>query len=894
MKFTKIVFLLIVLIITNSVRSQSGAEKKLLKKARKSLAEANYDLAKKQYEDLIALNPQESLYHFETGVTYFNSYYQREKALPHFENALKASTKDTISEIFFYLGKTHHYIGNYQLAINYYQQFKSYIIDNDDGTYVTTRVDVFIKMCTNALELQKEEQKTKSNIEIRKLNQNVNSSYAEYGSVTNRDGSVMLFTTRDRENIGKQYYFDSKKHEDIYVSFAQDTSWQKRTKVDLSKTLFSAAINTKKHDAVIGFSANDDKLFIYRNNGIWYCELNNGKYGEPIEMVDINTKGHEPSSFISRDGKTLYFTSNKYDSKGGRDIFITTLGSDGKWTTPKNLGPNINTEADEDAPFITADGKTMFFSSNGRNTIGGYDVFKSELDENGNWGPAINIGTQINSPADDIFYTQDSLAESAYLSSGRAYGYGDMDIYRISLLCKNIPHTEIRGLVVMGDDYAPVKSTITAFNEKTNEKVGTFHTDPKTGKYLMILPPDNNYYLDVVIEGMEVERPFRDKISLPRQCEYYQMFQHIQLNKVKEGNDVVAYEAVFDNAMLDVKKTVEKTYNLPDVKDALHAHFPIAKDSSFVIEGQICHNDILHVVNSKVMLVNKKGEIIRTGITSNEGKFRFPMLSPEETYTVLIDEEDAKISYYGNNPSNSSNNVIAKGHIDWKKVDGNNVILSTMPLDSVDVLFVKHNLTSLNRALTDLKGDFILDNIIDPSLLPKTYTYNLQMTDEDLLYKAMLHEDSVKNNELYTIIKDIVRLTKIEKPDNIVAFEPIYFDFDKFFLRLESKEILEKILAFMNSDPQSSIEIKGHTDWMGTDSYNIQLSQRRSESAFNYLASSGVSKDRLTMKWFGESQPAVSNKNPDGSDNEENRQLNRRCEFTITAANGLAYVIVLE
>jgi outer membrane protein OmpA-like peptidoglycan-associated protein len=168
------------------------------------------------------------------------------------------------------------------------------------------------------------------------------------------------------------------------------------------------------------------------------------------------------------------------------------------------------------------------------------------------------------------------------------------------------------------------------------------------------------------------------------------------------------------------------------------------------------------------------------------------------------------------------------------------------------------------------------------------------MTDEDLLYKAMLREDSVKNNELYTIIKDIVRLTKIEKPDNIIAFETIYFDFDKFFLRFESKEILEKILAFMISNPQLSIEIKGHTDWMGTDSYNIKLSQRRSESAFNYLVSGGVSKERLTMKWFGESKSAVSNTNPDGSDNEENRQLNRRCEFTLTAANGLAYVIVLE
>ncbi len=894
MKIYKSIILLFLVSVVFTSFGQ-GSEKKMLKNARKSLAEANYDQAKRQYEELIGVNPSEALYHFEAGVTYFNSYYQREKALTHFENALKASVKDTISEIYFYLGKTHHYLGNYQTAINYYQQFKSFIIENEDGAYVTTRVDAFIKMCSNALEMQKEESKEKASIEVRNLQQNVNSRYAEYGSVTNKDASLMLFTTRDRENIGKQYYFDNKKHEDIYVSSAKDTSWSKRSNVDSAKAVFSSPINTKKHDAVIGFSANDDKLFIYRNNGIWYSELKNGKYGDPIEMEDINTKGHEPSAFISPDGKTLFFTSNKYDTRGGRDLFITTLGSDNKWTAPKNLGDNINTTADEDAPFLSADGKSLFFSSNGHNTIGGYDVFKSEKDENGNWTKAVNLGTMINSPADDIYYSQDSLAESAYVSSGRAYGFGDMDIYGVSLLCKNIPHTEIRGLVVMGDNYAPVKATITAFNKETNEKVGTFHSDPTNGKYLMILPPDNDYYLDVVVDGMDAERPFRDNISLPRQCEYYQMFQHIQLNKVKEGTDVVAYEAVFDNALMDVKKTAEKQYELTDVKDALISNLPLAKDSSFTMEGQIFHNDVLPVVNSKVMLVNKKGEIIRTGITSNEGRFKFPMLSPDESYMVLIDEEDAKLSYYGNNPTNSSNNVIAKGHLDWKKLDGQNTVLATMPLDSVSIFFVKHNLTILNRALTDLKGDFVLDNIVDPKLEPRTLAYNLQMTDEDALYKTMLHEDSVKNNELYTIIKDIVRLKNVEKPDVPgIAFEPIYFDFDKFFLRLESKTTLDKILTYMNNNPESTIEILGHTDWLGSDDYNIQLSKRRSQSAFDHLSKGGVSKDRLTMKWFGESQPAVANANADGSDNEENRQLNRRCEFKITAANGMAYTIILE
>jgi tetratricopeptide (TPR) repeat protein len=297
-------------------------EKKLLKKARKSLSEANYDLAKQQYQQLVDANPKEPIYHFEAGIAYYNSHYQRENALGYFQKALEASVQDTIAEIYFYLGKTHHYLGNYEQALANFEIFKKFILADKDDGFMTTRVDAHIKMCQNALALKEQEKSEKSSVEIRNLHQNINSRYAEYGSATNSSGSIMVFTTRDRDNVGKRDHFDSKKHEDIYFAKKDDTTWTKRVKIDESKEFFDSKINTKKHDAVIGFSANDDKLFIYRKNGIWVSELKNGKYGTPTEIKEINSKGHEPSSFITKDGKTLYFVSNKFDSKGGRDIFV--------------------------------------------------------------------------------------------------------------------------------------------------------------------------------------------------------------------------------------------------------------------------------------------------------------------------------------------------------------------------------------------------------------------------------------------------------------------------------------------------------------------------------------------------------------------------------------------
>lgn len=895
MRFKILCPLVLIFSVIFSISAQDINEKKVLKKAQKYLAEANYDQAKIEYDKLLKSDPTNPLYHFEMGVTYYNSFYQRELSVGHFENALKASSKDTIAEIFYYLGKSNQYLGNYDIAKDNYLKFEKFILDNKQGGFVNSQVKRFIAMCDNALALN-EQDDTKGDITIKNLGAGVNSRFAEYGSVTKQDGSLMLFTTRDRDNEGKKYYFDSKKFEDIYISENGDTSWQERTKIDSSKNYFKSSINTKKHDAVIGFSENEDKLYLYRKNGIWVSNLENGKYVDPVEIKEINTKGHEPSAYLTPDGKTLYFTSNSYDGYGGRDIFTATLNADKTWGEPVNLGAVINTEYDEDAAFLTDDGNTLFFSSNGHNTIGGYDVFKSEKDENGNWTTPINMGTTINSAADDIYYTQDTLGELGYVSSGRAYGYGDMDIYSVSLLCKNIPNTEIRGLIVMGNSFAPIKADITAVNAETGENAGTFSSDPATGKYLMVLPPDNTYYLTVASDKhSKLERPFRDTLVLPRQCEYYQMFQHIAINEVKEEQKLTAYEAVFDNATFDVKNVAMEKYGVDDMQDLLSSNSVNQSDSIFNLTGSVMHNEILSAINTRVSLVNDKDEVIKTVITNNAGQYEFTNLSKDSDYSLLVNEDDLLLSYYGNNPSNAEKSIISKGNLIWNNVRNDNSFIGTAPADSVEIVLVDNDFKVVNKTSSDIEGKWALDNLPSSEVVDnRSFPYNLQMEDEDLIYKDLLKDIDTTENELYTIIRDLIPVPEdVDFGNDAIAFEPIYFDFDKFFLRLESKETLGKIKSYMMDNPEISIEIMGHTDWFGSDDYNMKLSKRRSKSAFDYLANEGIDKVRLTMKWYGESQPAVPNAYPDGSDNEDNRQLNRRCEFKISDGT-TAYSIFLQ
>lgn len=878
-----------------SISAQDINEKKVLKKAQKYLAEANYENAKEEYAKLIQSDGGNSLYHFEMGVTYYNSFYQREQSVKHFENALEASTQDTISEIFYYLGKSNQYIGNFEVAKTNYLKFEEFIKDNKEGEYVNSRVDRFIAMCDNAIALKADESQN-GDITLKNLGAGVNSKYAEYGSVAKSDGSLLLFTTRDRENEGKQFYFDSKKFEDIYVSERVDTSWSERTKVDSSKNYFKSSINTKKHDAVIGFSEDEQKLYVYRKNGIWVSTLKNGKYGDPVELKDINTKGHEPSAFLSPDEKTLYFTSTGYDGTGGRDIFTTTLNADSTWGEPVNLGGKINTPFDEDAPFLTNNGNTLFFSSNGHNTIGGYDIFKSEKDESGNWSTPVNMGVTVNSAADDIYYTQDTLGEVGYLSSGRAYGYGDMDIYSVSLFCKNIPNTEIRGLIVMGNSLKPLKADITAINAETGENAGTFASDPNTGKYLMVLPPDNTYYLTVASDKHSMlERPFRDTLVLPRQCEYYQMFQHIAINEVKEEQKLTAYEAVFDNATFDVKSTAIEKYEVADIETLLTTASINQSDSVYNLTGTIMHNEILSAINTRVSLVNDKGEVIKTVMTNNAGQFEFGKLLYDHDYSLLINEDDLLMSYYGNNPTNNENSIISKGVLSWSNVRSDNSLIGSTPADSLEILLVDNDFKVINKTNSSAEGAWAIDNLPANTVTDnRTFPYNLQMEDEDLIYKDLLKDIDTTDNEFYTIIRDLITVPEDAIiGEEQIAFEPIYFDFDKFFLRLASKEVLGKIHTYLEDNPEVSIEIMGHTDWFGSDDYNMKLSKKRSKSAFDYLAKAGIEESRLTMKWYGEAQPAVPNAFSDGSDNEDNRQLNRRCEFRISDGT-TAYSIFLQ
>ncbi len=884
----KSLFLIIALLVSVNLAYAGGQEKKLLKSARKELSRGHYSKAKEHYLELLSLDASNDEYLFETGLAYFNSGVEKEKSVGYFEKALKnSSDDDLISETYYYLGRSYQYVGEFEKATEYYNKFKDHIKDNNDGVVLSRDVDRFIQMCNNGSSYAKT---SDNDVTIVNLEQGVNTDGSEYAPVVNKANDLLIYTGRTSSSTGGKFYHDNQRYEDIFVSNYKEDAWGGASKFDSSNVYISKDINSKWHDAAIAYNEDETKLYIYRKNHVWLSTKENDKWSAPVKMnKNVNSKGHEPSVFITADEQTLYVVStDRKGGVGGRDIYVSKKDGE-NWGELELLSGNINTEYDEDAPFITKDGKTMYFSSNGHTTMGGYDVFKSELQDDGTWGEPVNLGSPINTPGDDIYYVQDDEGIMAYYSSSQKGGYGNMDIYMIQLECKSIPKTEIKGILLAGSKQFPIGAELVVYDSETGEEIARTNTDPQTGRYLLVLEPEKSYRLEVKADDpWFVERNHEENFDLPKQCDPFPLYQEIAINRLKDENGKeYAQEALFQNAFFNVEDSVKTLYNIPGTDNAL-AELP--EDSlQLNIGGQLKFNDALEVSeDAKVYLLNSRNEIVRISQTNKEGDFLFRNLNLQENYYIALDEEDMKYAYYGSSPNNDQNGVIVKGHVE--KVYRNNA-LPKENMDSIDVVFFDANKKVTNLTMTDVSGDFVLDNLPESDstfkhLANTSFVYNIDSKELDYSVSALIHTIDHENNGInYTEVIDIIELDTTGPPpggcDYTLETDKIYFDFDKYFLRSKSKQVLDKVFDYLNKCPDVSIQLDGHTDWYGTNAYNEKLSENRANSAMKYLIEKGIDENRVSVKWHGETMPAVPNANPDGSDNADNRQKNRRVDVSV-------------
>ncbi len=437
-----------------------------------------------------------------------------------------------------------------------------------------------------------------------------------------------------------------------YIFCSKKTDGQWSTPVNIS-----ADLKTKEDCTSASLSYNGDKLFLFKNDGnignIYESDFVDGKWTKIKKLSkNINTKYWESHACLSPDRKVLYFTSNRGIGYGGLDIYKSELQPNGEWGPAENLGPTINSPYNEDTPFIINDGNTLYFSSQGHYNMGGFDIFYSNKLKNNKWSVPINLGYPINTTDDERFYSPVHKGNKAYYAHYTTGEYAKKEIYEITIIPGDIP-------------------------------------------------------VDIAIKG---------KISL-------------QDNKP-------GFDTTFSVCTIDT-----------------------------------LHSDTIHMIKPDLV----------TG--------EFLMKVPSGNYNVVFSGERYETK--------------------------------------IEQVSIPENFT---------RSEIILN----PVLIPKEITRGK-----------------------YIVIKNIL------------------FAYDTYALDREAKMILEKLFSIMQQYPSLQIEVIGHTDSKGSETYNLKLSQNRSSSVINYLVDNGIKHSRFMASAVGERKHIAINTNPDGTDNPEGRKFNRRVSIKV-------------
>lgn len=410
----------------DSIKYLNYSNSSLLSHARKAADNDDFEEAKIMYLMLVAKDSMNPLYNYECGLNYFLNLFEQPKSLPYFQRALKYSTKDTIEKVYYYLGQAYQLNNRYDEAIDAYTHFKRFVKKNKKEQEDLNKK---IEQCKQG----KGYLATFNNVvNIDNLGNNINTHEAEYVPVVKNDESVMYFTARRMSNVGGEKDAESNRYfEDMFISKGENGVFHYGERFMIGDSLTKKIKNTGGHESVVSLSYDEKYLITYKNNSLWWSEWVNNTWSKPSKFSrNINMGEYQNHGSLSAHNDTFYFSSNASIGYGGLDIYMSVKDANGKWGRAKNLGPAINTAEDEDSPSIGFDNVTLYFSSKGHNSMGGYDVFKSVYSYE-QWPEPLNLGMPINSAGDDIYFKYDRNKRQAYFSSSREKGFGDYDIYRL-------------------------------------------------------------------------------------------------------------------------------------------------------------------------------------------------------------------------------------------------------------------------------------------------------------------------------------------------------------------------------------------------------------------------------------------------------------------------------
>jgi len=491
----KLLFIFLIFILPNYYSfSQEADLKQLFLAAESYFLFEEFNEALPLYLRIHRQEPNNDNVNFKIGVCFLNDPYQKNKSITYLEKAVENinpkfkennfKEKAAPMEALFYLGNAYRVNNQLEKAKDYYRLFLNRM---DPDIYDAELVNEQIKACENAARLMKKP----IDYDVTNLSDRINTRFADENPVVSGDETKMAF-------ISKLQFYDA-----VFYTEKVNGEWAPPRNIVPELGVDGDVYPTS-------LSYNGTEMYIYRNDdfigNLYISRLVNGKW-TPLEKLNdnINTRFWESHASISRDGKTLYFSSNRKGGFGGLDIYRSERQANGDWGPAVNLGPKINTKYNDDTPFITESGEKIFFSSYGHFNMGGYDIFMSVKGKDNSWQTPVNIGYPINTTDDDQFFNPLQNGQVAYYSKYNLEGgFGKHDIFRFIVYSPDFPRMfSVSGfLKVPGDESKVDDINISVLKNNTSDTIRALNPD-SDGNFEFLIPAGS---YQMVFDGERFKR----------------------------------------------------------------------------------------------------------------------------------------------------------------------------------------------------------------------------------------------------------------------------------------------------------------------------------------------------------------------------------------------------
>ncbi|MDZ4121891.1 MAG: OmpA family protein, partial [Candidatus Cloacimonadaceae bacterium] len=672
----------------------------------------------------------------------------------------------------------------------------------------------------------------------------LNSNDSEYAPVLAEGGRTMIIGSNRRSVYSG---------ENIFISSLVDQAWTEPKEIK--------ELCTDRNETVGSLSKDEKTMYISglydtrdTNSNLYKSTFVKGAWTKPEPLTVLNSKFNDIQPFVY-DDKVMFFTSNRHGTNRNYDIYVSEYIR-GAWQTPISIGKGINSPFDEQSPYLSPDGRTLYFASNGHAGFGGFDIFKSQRigDSWIDWTVPENLGPLFNSHKDERHYVISPDGNSAYLSSNRYGGVGLEDIFQVDLgLLERARKQAAERLAAMVKKDLAVEDTTQVINDynvigfvvnQDNQPLAidiiwTYGLDGVTYMQIVESAQDGSFGFimpyDITFLAYEVNVPG-----------YYRITDQVDISGPERELFVkivcTADDGTTDGRYVNITGIVVDEYSNP---------------VSTQVRWSFIYNEVMNDI------------IVET---NDKGKFRFYVPPTDKIRYTINDERYAPREELIILPQTNVYDITIRlvSAMNEMKISGMVVDTDGEPLTANIFWTYKRGMETIEyRVLSGPDGTYKVSLPVMPMV-----SYRLDKVNYMPIAGSMdLPKDTREHTMNFTMTKLVER--------EVFNIANILFEFNKAILLPESSNVLDPLAKMMVDNPSLTIELSGHTDIIGTREINMRLSGQRAQAVADYLVSKGIDKGRITSVGYGFDKPIADNKTPEG------RAQNRRVEMTVI---GIEYV----